>query len=187
MGLTLHLKPFKLFSFRTIKQKHTLNVSTVKVRCMGQTPACGLHAPLNPLFSSHISTCCLLSVVSAFQRSAMKPHTCAIMTPESHGDESTSVMWNSAHVWPGKSSVKESTTHVRSSCYSAASCFYSVVSFCWDDKSETWWWDVYLLQIWFSYSMKLFSLCLISYLSNDRKWFSSLPTEMLFPPLIMAP
>lgn len=73
------------------------------------------------------------------------------MTPESHGDESTSVMWNSAHVWQGKSSVKESTTHVRSSRYSAltVSCFYSVVSFCWDDKSETWCWDVYLF--WYSF------------------------------------
>lgn len=164
MGFTLHFKPFQWFSFWT----HTLNVSTVKVWCMGQTPACGLLAPLSSSCSSHISACCLLSDVSAFQKSAMKPHTCAIMTPESHGDESTSGMWNSAHVWPGKSSVKEPTTHVRSSCYSAltVSCFYSLVSFCWDDKRETWWWDVYLLQIW---CMKLFSLWLISNLLNGRK------------------
>lgn len=128
MGFTLHLKPFKLFSYEQsncpIQPRHPLVVCT---------PHCTLQ------YSSHISTYCLLSVVSAFQTSAMKPHTCAIMTPESHGDESTSVMWNSAHVWQGKSSVKESTTHVRSSCYSTltVSCFYSVVSFCWDDKSET--------------------------------------------------
>lgn len=46
------------------------------------------------------------------QRSAMKPYTCAIMTSESLGDEFTSAMWNSAHVWQGKSSVNESATQV---------------------------------------------------------------------------
>lgn len=43
----------------------------------------------------------------------MKPNTSAIMTPESLGDGSTSVMWNSARVWQEKSSVRGSDTQVR--------------------------------------------------------------------------
>lgn len=50
---------------------------------------------------------------SAFQKSAMKPHTYAIMTPESPGAEYTSATWNSARARPGKSSAKESPTQVR--------------------------------------------------------------------------
>lgn len=49
----------------------------------------------------------------AFQKSAMKPHTSTIMTPESLGAEYTSATWNSARARPGKSSAKESTTQVR--------------------------------------------------------------------------
>lgn len=54
----------------------------------------------------------------AFQRSAMKPHTSIIMTPESLGAEYTSATWNSARARPGRSSVKESTTQVRVSALS---------------------------------------------------------------------
>lgn len=72
-----------------------------------------LLAPLSSSISSPISSRRLSCVVSAFQRSAVKPCTCAIMTSESLGDEFTCEMWNSAHVWQGKSSVKESTTQVR--------------------------------------------------------------------------
>lgn len=85
------------------------------------------YAPLSSSIPSHISTYCLLCVVSAFQRGAMKPYTCAIMTSESLGDEFTFVMWNSAHVWQGKSSVKESATQVRrafSCCCSAPTVLF---------------------------------------------------------------
>lgn len=51
--------------------------------------------------------------MSAFQKSATKPHTYAIMTPESPGAEYTSATWNSARARPGKSSAKESATQVR--------------------------------------------------------------------------
>lgn len=50
---------------------------------------------------------------SVFQKSATKPHTYTIMTPESPGAEYTSATWNSARARPGKSSVKESATQVR--------------------------------------------------------------------------
>lgn len=74
--------------------------------------------------STHRSTELLLTlhILSPFyvfffvwrcQEGAMKPYTSAIMTPERLGDEFTSVMWNSAHVWRGKSAVKESATQVR--------------------------------------------------------------------------
>lgn len=125
------------FQNNQTQQKTHSNVSTLGASCIAQTWNLALHAPLSSSVSSHISSHCLLCVVSAFQKSAMKPYTCAIMIPESLGDEFTSVMWNSAHVWQGKSSVKELVTQVRCafSCCSASttSCFYSVVCFCWDD------------------------------------------------------
>lgn len=66
------------------------------------------------------------------------------MTSESLGDEFTSVMWNSAHVWQGKSSVRESTTRVRHAfcfCCSAMNVssffFFAIFCYCWGDESET--------------------------------------------------
>lgn len=66
--------------------------------------------------------------MSAFQKSATKPHTYTIMTPESLGAEYTSGTWNSARVRPGKSSAKESTTQVRFSALLA--WMSSKVKFC---------------------------------------------------------
>lgn len=76
-------------------------------------------ALLSPL--SHFRPNAFLCVVSAFQRSAMKPYTCAIMTWESLGDGSTSAMWNSAPARPGRPSVNAFPTQVRpaGSCCSA--------------------------------------------------------------------
>lgn len=91
-----------------------------------QSLLCTLHwAPQSPLT---FQTYCLLCVVSALQRSAMKLYTCAIMTPESLGDEFTSATWNSAHVRQGKSSVKESATQVR--CQLLFFFFSRVLFFC---------------------------------------------------------
>lgn len=70
-----------------------------------------------------------------FQRSAMKPYTCAIMTWESPGGEFTCVMWNSAHVRPGKPTVNGSTTQVRLSAavvlLRLSAGFACVIGFCW--------------------------------------------------------
>lgn len=71
-----------------------------------------LTAPLS--FFSHYTFCLpFMFFLWCCQEGAMKPYTSAIMTPERLGDEFTSVMWNSAHVWRGKSAVKESATQVR--------------------------------------------------------------------------
>lgn len=96
------------------KQQHEHNKSVYAFWMhLAQLSHQTLYAPLSSSIISYISTCCLSCVVLAFQRSAMKPYTCAIMTLESLGDGFTCVMWNSAHVWRGKSTVKESTTQVR--------------------------------------------------------------------------
>lgn len=55
--------------------------------------------------------------MAAFQKSAMKPHTSTITTPESLGAGSTSGTWSSARVQPGKSSARESATQVRVSAF----------------------------------------------------------------------
>lgn len=119
-GFTLHPKPFKMLTTKTIKHQKTLcvHMRPLWMHLVQPQPSnSALYAPLSSSVSSHISTYRLLCLVSAFQRSAMKPYTCAIMTSESLGDEFTSVTWNSAHVWQAKSSVKESTIQV--------SCFFS--------------------------------------------------------------
>ena len=78
-------------------------------------PQCSLLCPLHwaPPSPLTFQPTAFYVFLSASQRSATKPYTCAIMTSESLGDASASVTWNSAHVWPGKSSVKESATQVR--------------------------------------------------------------------------
>lgn len=48
----------------------------------------------------------------AFQRSATKPFTCAIMTSARLGGEFIFGTWNSARVWRGEASAKESATQV---------------------------------------------------------------------------
>lgn len=127
-------KPDFLNNSLTKQSKHKQNnkktlekVLTLNASCIAELSNPALHAPLVSSVSSHVSTYCLLCVMLALQKGAMKPYTCAIMTPESLGDESTFVMWNSAHVWQGKPSAKESATQVRCAfrCYSASvvSCF----------------------------------------------------------------
>lgn len=81
---------------------------------------------------SHFSPDAFHVLCRLFQRSATKPYTCAIMTSESLGDEFTSVMWNSAHVWQGKSSVRESTTRVRHAfCFCCSALNVSSFFFSW--------------------------------------------------------
>lgn len=120
----------------------TKSVSPLNASLTAQPSNFAPYAPLSFSGVCHVSIYCLLCVVWAFQRSAMKPYTCAIMTLESLGDEFTCVTWNSAHVWQGKSTVKESATQVRhaiSFCCSAPSifCRSSVICFCWADESES--------------------------------------------------
>lgn len=73
-----------------------------------------LASPLFSNFNLFFPPC----FMSAFQKSAMKPHTYTIMKPESLGAEYTSGTWNSACVRPGKSSAKEPATQVRFSASS---------------------------------------------------------------------